>query len=376
MTRPPTDPTITTCESISKINAHEWNALAGDNPFVSHAFLDALEYTRCAAAESGWQPMHLAARHHGRLIGAMPLYLKHHSSGEYVFDAGWAQAYQQHGLSYYPKLLCAAPFSPVTGPRLLGAHSAAPALAQGATKLAQDHGLSSAHCLFPHPREAKTLIDAGWLLRTGCQFHWHNHDYADFDAFLATFRAAKRKKLRRERRRITDATINFRILHGNELDEPLLDDIYRFYSLTYLERGRLPYLNRPFFASIAARLGSSMVIIIAQRETRPIAAAICFRSHDTLYGRHWGADEHWHSLHFETCYYQGIEYCIRERLHHFDPGAQGEHKLSRGFEPTQTVSAHWIANPKLRAAIAGHLARERPFIDHYIANAREHLPFK
>jgi predicted N-acyltransferase len=362
--------------AIAEIDSHEWDKLAGDNPFLSHAFLNALETTGCASAETGWQPAHLTLRHDGKLTGAMPLYIKSHSYGEFVFDWAWADAYRRHGLHYYPKLLNAVPFSPVTGGRLLGAPNALPRLADEAAELAGEYNLSSIHCLFPTPTQAEALHERGWLLRDDCQFHWHNKGYGDFDDFLATFSAAKRKKVRRERRRVAEAGIAFRVLHGDDLDDELLDAVFRFYCLTYLERGREPYLNRAFFKDIAANLAEALVVILASRRDTPVAAAICFRSGNTLYGRHWGSDYLLHSLHFEACYYQGIDYCIREGLQHFDPGAQGRHKISRGFEPTATWSAHWIANAEFRAAIAYYLSRERPLMDRYRMDARAHLPFK
>ncbi|HET7308046.1 MAG TPA: GNAT family N-acetyltransferase [Gammaproteobacteria bacterium] len=362
--------------AISEIESADWDALAGDNPFLRHAFLNALETTGCASAKTGWQPAHLTLREGDRLAAAMPLYLKSHSYGEFVFDWAWADAYHRHGLHYYPKLLCAVPFSPVTGLRLLGEPSALPRLAAAAVELAGERELSSIHCLFPTAAQADALSGQGWLIRTDCQFHWRNRGYRDFDDFLDTFSSAKRKKVRRERRRVAEAGIHFRVLHGGDLDAPILDAIYRFYCLTYFERGRTPYLNREFFAIIAEQLGRALVIMLACRDADPVGAAICLRSGDTLYGRHWGSDQEFHSLHFETCYYQGIDYCLREGLQHFDPGAQGQHKISRGFEPTATYSAHWIADLEFREAIAQYLSRERSMMADYREDAREHLPFK
>ncbi|HET6724595.1 MAG TPA: GNAT family N-acetyltransferase [Gammaproteobacteria bacterium] len=362
--------------AIGEIPPADWDALAGDNPFLRHAFLNALETTGCASPKTGWQPAHLTLEDGDRLIGAMPLYVKSHSYGEFVFDWAWADAYQRHGLHYYPKLLCAVPFSPVTGRRLLGEPDALPRLAAAAAALAEERQLSSVHCLFPVASQAEALAAQGWLVRTDCQYHWHNRGYRDFDDFLDAFSSAKRKKIRRERRRVAEAGISFRTLHGDDLDPPLLDAIFRFYRITYFERGRRPYLNREFFETIAEQMGSALVIFLACHNEEPVGAAICFRGSDTLYGRHWGADQVFHSLHFETCYYQGIDYCIREGLQHFDPGAQGQHKISRGFEPTTTYSAHWIADPEFREAIADFLSRERPMMAAYREDAREHLPFK
>lgn len=341
---------------------------------MRHAFLNALETSGCVGAGTGWLPVHLSLTDAaGKLAGAMPLYLKSHSYGEFVFDWAWADAYRRHGLDYYPKLLTAAPFSPVTGPRLLGAPYA---LAEAAVGLVESTGLSSLHALFVTEAEAQALTDRGWLARTDCQFQWRNRGYRDFDDFLETFTAAKRKKVLRERRRVREAGVEFRVLDGGTLDAPLLDAVYKFYCMTYLERGRRPYLNREFFTTLAATMGRELIVILACHGGEPVAAAICLSDGHALYGRHWGCDRHFHSLHFETCYYQGIEYCLDHGLGRFEPGTQGEHKLARGFEPVLTRSMHWIPDPDFRTAIAEYLARERSLIDAYRDDARRHLPFR
>lgn len=368
--------------SIDDISASEWNALAGDDPFLRHEFLAALEHSCSACAASGWQPQHITcADGNGHLVGALPLYLKSHSFGEYVFDWAWADAWQRAGLRYYPKLTSAVPFSPVPGRRLLIDGSAdhravADTLIKSSIEHATSLHASSVHCLFPLESGLSDWTGHDFLLRKDCQYHWHNRQCADFDAWLATFTAEKRKKVRRERRRVQEADITFTHLTGHQLDKNQLDTIYDFYADTYHKRGRSPYLNRLFFDEIAHTLPDSLVIITAMQHRNPVAAAICFRSRDTLYGRHWGCRTEFHSLHFETCYYQGIEYCIANNLTTFNPGTQGEHKLMRGFEPVATWSTHWIADPRFRQAVGNFLRRETAMIDAYIAEAAQHLPFR
>jgi predicted N-acyltransferase len=370
-------------ETIDAIAASAWNALDGAaNPFLRHEFLAALEHTGCVRAKTGWRPQHLTCTdRQGAIVGALPLYLKDHSFGEFVFDWAWADAYHRAGLAYYPKLLAGVPFSPVTGRRLLihpdaDAAKVGDALIEGALELARKRRLSSAHCLFTRADEVPRFGRHGFLIREDCQFHWHNRGYTDFEDFLQTFASAKRKKVRRERRRVAEAGIRLEVLTGERLDSKLLDDLYRFYALTFRRRGRPPYLNRAFFAEIAATMGPALVVVMAWRKHKPVAAAICLQSDDTLYGRHWGCEDDYHSLHFETCYYQGVDYCIAHGLAHFEPGTQGEHKVSRGFEPTATWSVHWLAHPAFREAIGDYLEREQPMIENYIGNMREHLPFR
>ena len=368
-------------KSIDDIPATDWDRLAGDDPFLRHAFLAALEHSGSADGKSGWQPLHLSCRDAaGALVGALPLYLKSHSYGEFVFDWAWADAYQRHGLSYYPKLVAAVPFSPVPGTRLLlGAgmdqEKTAAALLDALQILAKELKVSSVHCLFPQETELSLWNNAGYLTRHDCQFHWHDRDYRDFEHFLASFTADKRKKVHRERRRIAEAGIVMRWLSVPELDGRLMDALYRFYTATYLKRGRTPYLKRSFFEELRETLPGALVVNFAFLNDEPVAAAICLRGGDTLYGRHWGSEHDYHSLHFEACYYQGIEYCLREGLKHFNPGTQGEHKISRGFEPTYTYSCHWLARPEFRAAIDEYLRREQHQIAAYLRETGEHLPF-
>jgi len=367
---------------IGDVDATAWNRLAGDSPFLRHEFLAALERTRCVGADTTWQPHHLLVHdNEAQLTGAMPLYVKHDSSGEFVFDWGWAHAYRQAGLDYYPKLVCAVPFTPAAGHRLLISPDAdrqivANDLLEGARALSDKLRASSLHILFPTDADRRFLAEAGLHSRKGCQFHWCNAGYADFEDFLASFTSAKRKKTRRERRRIAEAGIHFEHLSGESLSEGEWDDVFEFYSRTFLRRGRLPYLNREFFAEISATMPENIVVILARYGRKPIASAICFRSEDTLFGRYWGSLADFHSLHFETCYYQGIEYCIREKLSTFEPGTQGEHKISRGFVPTPTWSYHWLSDASFDRALVELLAREQSHMDAYMNELSSHLPYR
>jgi hypothetical protein len=368
--------------SLSEVGADEWNRIAGDNPFLRHEFLSALERSGCVGAQTAWRPCHLTLRDSKNLlIAALPLYLKYDSRGEFVFDWSWADAYDRAGLNYYPKLVSAIPFTPATGTRFLldaslSAEALAKTLLQGARRLASDAEASSMHVLFPSDREKQWLDQDGFLCRKSCQFHWHNEGYSDFDDFLGHFSSAKRKKARRERRRIAEANISFEQLRGDEPSRSDWDAIFEFYSRTFMRRGRPPYLNRAMFEEITQTMPKNLVIMLARFERQPIATAICFRGGDTLYGRYWGSLADFHSLHFETCYYQGIEYCIREGLQRFEPGTQGEHKISRGFRPTATWSCHWLDNPSFHAAVEDFLARETSHVDLYMEQVEEHVPYR
>ncbi len=369
-------------KSIAQIDAASWNSLIGaGQPFLRHEFLLALEESGCAVARTGWAAQHLVLEDAaGRAIGAMPLYRKGHSRGEFVFDFSWANAYAQHGLSYYPKLLCAVPFTPVRGPRLL--HSpqvdAGPiteALLEAVMSHARSEGLSSWHVLFPTEEAARRLGDAGLILRSDCQFHWYNQGFESFEAFLATFTAEKRKKAKRERRRVAEAGIEFDTLHGGEMTDRLWDIVYGFYADTFYRHGHDPYLNLDFFKRIAAAMPERLMLKIARIGASHIAVAIFFVGDDALYGRYWGAGGNYHSLHFETCYYQGIEYCIEHRLQRFEPGTQGEHKVPRGFVPTLMNSAHYVVDKRFAAAIRDFAQREARGVAHYAAAVNEHVPY-
>jgi len=368
-------------ERISEIPARDWNALVGSYPFLQHEFLSALEHTGCASARTGWTPSHLALFDARGLAAAAPLYRKEHSWGEFVFDFAWARAAEQRGLSYYPKLVCAIPFTPATGPRLLTRPDlpAAPlhrTLLEWMQAEADSGQVSSVHGLFLDEAAYQSAREAGWLLRRDCHFQWHNAGYRDFEDFLQHFSADKRKKARRERRRVAEQGIEFDTLHGDELDEATLERVHSFHAMTFLRHGHTPYLNRACFSAIAHNLGRRFLVKLARRGCRAIAAAVFLRSDDTLYGRYWGAEDDYHSLHFEACYYQGIDYCIEQGLSRFEPGTQGEHKLARGFVPAVTWSAHWIADAPLRRAIGAYLQREGAAIEAYASEAEAHAPFK
>jgi uncharacterized protein len=367
---------------IADIDAASWNALAGTaQPFLRHEFLLALEESGCAAPRTGWTPRHLVLEDRdGRAVGAMPLYRKGHSRGEFVFDFSWANAYGQHGFNYYPKLVTAVPFTPVQGPRLLtGTGPDAPAIAAQLIRTTMDYArseqLSSWHVLFPGEQCLGSLKGAGLIERRDCQFHWFNHGYESFDAFLATFTAEKRKKAKRERRRVAEAGIEFDTRLGGEMDSATWRAIYEFYADTFYRHGHEPYLTLDFFKRIAAAAPESMMLKIARHGRSPIAVAIFFVGADSLFGRYWGAGGNFHSLHFETCYYQGIEFCIERGLKRFEPGTQGEHKVPRGFVPTLTSSVHDILDARFSAAIRDFALREAQGVDEYAAAVNEHVPY-
>ena len=373
--------------SLDAVPATAWDSLAGgDYPFLRHDFLLGLEESGCTTAESGWQPCHLLLREgedeHSAIAAAAPGYLKGHSYGEYVFDWAWADAWRRMGLSYYPKLVTAIPFTPATGPRLLarsGVDEAAAwgGLLAGVEQLAARRGISSWHILFPEPETSAILERLGLATRHAVQFHWFNRGYGDFDDFLATFASRKRKALRRERRRIEEQGLTLRTLEGPAIRREDWATFHRFYQLTYAKRsGHGGYLNRAFFTDVAARLGHQVVMVLAARDGRDVAGALYFRGNDTLYGRYWGCEEELDCLHFEACYYRGIDYCIAEGIGRFDPGAQGEHKIQRGFEPIHTRSSHWVAEPALADAVAAFTREELDHVEAYRREAAKLLPFR
>jgi predicted N-acyltransferase len=368
-------------KSIDELNLRQWNALAGSNPFLRHEFLAALEHSECVGTDTGWVPCYFTLTDTTGLAAAVPAFRKTHSYGEFVFDFAWAQAYARLGRRYYPKLTIGVPYTPATGPRLLvRADLDRPAVAgqllAEVEAYSVSHSLSSAHVLFLDEPARAACERAGWLLRRDCQFHWQNHAYPDFDAYLETFTAEKRKKARRERRRVAEAGIRFETRMGTELDKRLLDEVYEFHRDTFLRHGHEPYLTRAFFSEAARTLGDSLMVKVAMARGEPVAAAIFFCSADTLFGRYWGATAQYHSLHFEACYHQGIEFCIERGLAHFEPGTQGEHKVSRGFEPTLTWSAHYIANRRFRDAIEDYLQREGEAVDAYAQEVQQHVPYR
>jgi predicted N-acyltransferase len=366
---------IEVVDSLAGIDPGEWNALAGPQPFVRHEFLSALMDTGCASRRSGWLPRFILLRRSGALAGAMPLFAKVHSYGEYVFDWAWAEAYERHGVPYYPKLLSAVPFTPVRGRRLIAATDAERAtLVDAALELAKD--FSSLHVLFPEENEAKLMEARGMHLRRTVQFHWRNEGYADFEAFLARLSHARRKNIRQERRRVREAGVTLRCLAGEALEPGHWEFFNRCYRGTYAAHGSTPYLNLEFFRRLGASLPQHVAMVIAEREGRRIASALFLHDGEALYGRYWGALEHVPLLHFECCYYQAIEFAIARGLRSFEGGAQGEHKLFRGLMPVETYSAHWLAHPSFSRAVEEFLAREDGRIARYVNELCEHSPFK
>ena len=373
---------VTVNDSIADIAADEWNRLAGDEyPFLRHEFLLATERSGSVSPDTGWHPCHLTMRgRDDKLRAALPLYKKDHSWGEFVFDWAWARAYEQAGLEYYPKLVSAVPFTPAPSRRLLLREEtdseAASALIEAAIALAKDTDCSSLHVLFPDVENLDMFRAAGLRLRKDCQFHWHNDSYGDFDDFLAAFSSAKRKKTKRDRRRVAEAGITFRRLHGGDLDVETWQIVYRLISMTFMQRGSLPYFGLDFFIEISRSLPDNILVIMAEQQQEPIAAAVFFESDRVLYGRYWGSKGHYDALHFETCYYQGIDYCIDTGKQLFEPGTQGEHKISRGFVPVPTWSAHWLMHPEFFSAIGNYLDEERRHVERYMDAVEAHSPYR
>ncbi len=373
--------TCRVADALSEVPAATWDALAGGaNPFLRHAFLDALERTGCVGPDEGWQPQHLLLYDGETLIGACPAYLKSHSYGEFVFDWGWAEAYERHGLAYYPKLLSAVPFTPCTGPRLLAAAGAdrsrvVRGLVSAAQQLSEQAGLSSAHWLFTEAADTELLTGLPLLERHGCQFHWHNPGFRDMQDYLDAFTSKRRKQVRKERREAAAAPVDVELKHGDELTEAEIAAYHALYCSTYDRKWGFPSLTLEFFLRAAERMPRSLILILGKRNGRCVAGAHLFRGEHTLYGRNWGCSEQHRSLHFEVCYYRGIEYCIANGLDRFEAGAQGEHKLTRGFVPVRTHSFHWIRDARFRDAIDDFVRRERAQNRAYLRAASEHAPF-
>lgn len=366
---------------LAEVDAEAWNALTGGAyPFLRHEFLSALEEQGCLSHRIGWVPQHLVVEDRaGRLVAACPMYLKFNSFGEFVFDWSWADAYQRSGLEYYPKLVVAAPFTPATGPRLLIAPEfrAGPLAEQvmdAALAAAQERQVSSLHWLFT--TDTPLLDSPRWLKRVGCQFHWENRGYADFEAFLNELMSRKRKEIRRERRAVVEAGIELIRVRGSEAEPKLWRTVHELYCTTFAKYGNYPALTESFFRELAAKMGDQVLLVLARKHKEIMGVAYFLVGDDTLYGRYWGCVEDIPDLHFEACYYQGIEFCIEQKLRRFEPGAQGEHKISRGFLPTRTWSAHWIAHPEFQQPIARFLSRETIAMDSHIAELSERSPYK
>lgn len=392
MTSKDRDFTLSTVTGMDAVDAAEWSMLDGAsrenesanpyNPFISHAFLSSLEDSGSVSPETGWAPRHLILRDpDGGLAGAMPAYLKSHSMGEYVFDHSWADAFQRAGGQYYPKLQCAVPFTPATGPRLLvregpAAQAMQRALAGGAKALAEQMGLSSVHATFILESELPAFEAEGYLHRTDQQFHWTNHGFASYEAFLETLASRKRKALRKERRTALENDVSVEWLSGADLTEEVWDIFYRFYMDTGSRKWGRPYLTREFFTLLSERMADDVLLVMARREGRFIAGALNFIGGDCLYGRHWGCCEDHPYLHFDICYHQAIDFAIAKGLKRVEAGAQGEHKLARGYLPVTTHSAHYITHPGLRRAVADYLEHERREVERISEVLTDHGPFR
>ncbi|GAB6043570.1 GNAT family N-acetyltransferase [Endothiovibrio diazotrophicus] len=367
---------------IDAIPAEAWNALAGvDNPFLRHEFLAAMERHGCVGETFGWRPCHLAVWDGERLIGAMPLYEKENSYGEFVFDHAWAEAYRRLGMDYFPKLVSAIPYTPATGRRLLAAPGREgavwPLLLAAARELAGANAASGVHCLFAEGTEQAVMEAQGWLVRHDCQYHWENRGYRGFDQFLDALSAKKRKNIRRERRRVAEAGVRLRRLDGFSAGEADWRHFARFYDRTFETKWGIATFNLGFFREVAERMPEAVVLVLADdAQGECVAGALMYRGSDTLYGRHWGCIEEVDCLHFEACYYQGIDYCIEQGMKRFEPGAQGEHKIPRGFLPTLTRSAHWLADERLRPAIADFCERERAAVADQMTRLASSSPYR
>ena len=364
--------------SLADVSARDWDALHdGRNPFVSHAFLHGLESQGCLRRDWGWTPHHLTLWEGDTLVAAAPGYLKDNSHGEFVFDHAWAHAYARYGLDYYPKWLCAVPYSPVTGPRLLAQDAAhRKALLTAVRDEVLRLGLSSAHVNF-HAEDEDDAYASDWLPRIDVQYHWRNPGHwRDFDGFLADFDHKHRKNIRQERAKVQRAGVVIRTVHGDEATAADLEAMFGFYLRTFQDYGNSPALTLPFLQHLAQTMPRQLVMFLADHDGRTIAGALCLRGHDTLYGRYWGAEAPLPGLHFETCYYQGIAYCLREGLARFEPGAQGEHKIARGFLPAWVRSRHWIADPEFAGALAHWCDEESQAVRRYARTLQSHSPFK
>ena len=368
--------------AATDISEADWAMLDhGNDPFASRAFLGTAEKVGAGGTALGWQARHLALYQGDLLLGLLPLYLRSHSFGDFSRDWNWPSAWQGAGLDYYPKLVSGMPYTPSPGPRLLvrrgiDREAVAPALIEAARQITRRLGASSWQCLFVREEDRARLAGSGLLMRRGVQFHWFNRAYRDFDDFLATFTAEKRKKLKRERRLVRESGLRLEARHGDEIDAGLWRVIHRQYRDTFARYGNHPAFPLGFFVEAGALLARQLLVFIAFLEQTPVASAICYRDGRTLYGRHWGTEIDMRGLHFELCYYQGIEYCIRHGLQSFEPGAQGEHKLARGFEPVATWSAFWIEHAGMRRAVAEFILREDSAVQDYAAETAAHLPFK
>ena len=371
-------------ESIKNINETTWNNLVdSDYPFMQHSFLLSLEESKCVGEGTGWYTFHLVVKEEEDVIALMPMYIKTDSHGEFIFDWSWADAFYRNGLDYYPKLVSAIPFTPASGPRLCVLDESkrthiTSLIKEGLEEISIELGISSAHILLPEKKELTSYVDSGFSTRTSYSFHWFNNNYSDFDDFLKELTSRQRKNLRKERSKIFNQNIHMERIPGEDITEELWDSFFKFYQITYLKRGMQAYLNLDFFHKISERLPKSLLLVIAKEAKTKghLAGALNFCDSKNLYGRYWGCLEEYDSLHFESCYYQGIEHCIEMKLNKFDPGVQGEHKIKRGFLPVETFSSHWIKDDRFKKAIDDFLIREREHILEYNERCKSLLPFK
>jgi uncharacterized protein len=371
---------IVVVDSLRDVDRAQWNELVAaslGNVFTSYEYLHALHETGCATARTGWQPCYLIAKENDQLLGALPMYLKSHSYGEYVFDWAWADAYKRAGGDYYPKLLSAIPFTPCPGVRVLARDAnVREALQRAALEYAKQLGVSSLHVLFPNATEAKSWEQAGLMLRQGVQFHWHNENFRDFEHMLAAMSHDKRKRIKQDRRYVRDAGVSWRTSVGDAIDEEDLRFFFRCYESTYAAHYSTPYLSLEFFQRIVRECKDAVVLFIGEHDGDRLCTSLCIRSGDTLYGRYWGTTQALKSLHFEACYYQPLEWCIANGIQHFEGGAQGAHKLARGLLPETTYSAHWIADSRFADAIEHYLHREKIGVLHTLEELNEASPFR
>ena len=371
-------------ESIKNIDETTWNNLVdSDYPFMKHSFLLSLEESKCVGEGTGWYTFHLLVKEEEDVIALMPMYIKTDSHGEFIFDWSWADAFYRNGLDYYPKLVSAIPFTPASGPRLCVLDESkrihiSSLIKEGIEEISIELGISSAHILLPEKKELTPYVDSGFSTRTSYSFHWFNNNYSDFDDFLKELTSRQRKNLRKERSKISDQNIHMERIPGEDITEELWESFFKFYQITYLKRGMQAYLNLDFFHKISERLPESLLLVIAKdaKTKGHLAGALNFCDSKNLYGRYWGCLEEYDSLHFESCYYQGIEHCIEMKLNKFDPGVQGEHKIKRGFLPVETFSSHWIKDDRFKKAIDDFLIREREHILEYNERCKSLLPFK
>ena len=370
-------------DAIERIDKNDWNKLVRKKyPFLNYEFLKALEITKCVSPEEGWTPLHIVVSEKDIVLAIMPLYVKTDSQGEFIFDWSWADAYYRNGLEYYPKLVSSIPFTPASGPRLVIAdeirsEEIIKAVSNALKKISEDNNFSSVHILLAEKKEIDLYSNEDFSLRTSYSFHWFNKEYKNFDNFLEDMTSRQRKNIKKERTKISQQGIKMKKISGHEITEDMLEIFYKFYQVTYLKRGMRGYLNLEFFKKIVNKMPESILMVLAQNSLGEyVAGALNFYDEEKLYGRYWGCLEEYDSLHFETCYYQGIECCIKEKLKSFDPGVQGEHKIKRGFCPIETFSAHWIKDARFKEAIDDFLSRERVHILEYNQDRKSRLPFK